>query len=381
MTQKACHVYPLVLHPQSQRSWRLPGFTLEERQSVHSIDQPALRGESTELLWTWLVSLQRPLRAQAPPADSCWKLGAPHLVSPCSSPLPEAPDPSVGRRQQRPRTLAGAALEEGPGGCTKGALFLTPLSHWALLWVLCQLRGLLPSANLAGLGAQKFCDLELWGALPGGTGRRAGCCLDNGGGARDVPKSTHEVHFRGTGVWLHMHTHTVTRMHPQARTPAQRSRHTGPCTRPARPYTHTHLQRGSFQEPCPLIHPGPVLALGRLSTSPLSLRIRAPQEGICKALILCMGVPRPHSAGAGTMRPSPRRGEGLAQVSSPSGCGVWGDPSVLCSWRHNGQEGLRFSPMPCSKLSVFSHFPQRNATTILENRDTQAHILSNLLCN
>lgn len=197
MTQKACHVYPLVLHPQSQRSWRLPGFTLEERQSVHSIDQPALRGESTELLWTWLVSLQRPLRAQAPPADSCWKLGAPHLVSPCSSPLPEAPDPSVGRRQQRPRTLAGAALEEGPGGCTKGALFLTPLSHWALLWVLCQLRGLLPSANLAGLGAQKFCDLELWGALPGGTGRRAGCCLDNGGGPGTCPKAHTRCIFGG----------------------------------------------------------------------------------------------------------------------------------------------------------------------------------------
>lgn len=268
MTQKACHVYPLVLHPQSQRSWRLPGFTLEERQSVHSIDQPALRGESTELLWTWLVSLQRPLRAQAPPADSCWKLGAPHLVSPCSSPLPEAPDPSVGRRQQRPRTLAGAALEEGPGGCTKGALFLTPLSHWALLWVLCQLRGLLPSANLAGLGAQKFCDLELWGALPGGTGRRAGCCLDNGGGGPGrAQKHTRGAFSGDRSVVAHAHTHCHTdassSTHACPAIPTHRALHTT-CTS-----VHSHTPaKGQLSGALPPHPPWPSAGPGETQHKP-----------------------------------------------------------------------------------------------------------------
>lgn len=44
---------------------------------------------------------------------------------------------------------------------------------------------------------------------------------------------------------------------------------------------------------------------------------------------------------------------------------MWGlgRPSVLCSWQHNGQEGLRFSLMPCSKLSVFSHFSPEKCNT------------------
>lgn len=46
------------------------------------------------------------------------------------------------------------------------------------------------------------------------------------------------------------------------------------------------------------------------------------------------------------MRPSPSRGEGLDQVSLPSGCGDWGGPSVTCSLRHSRQESLRFSLMP-----------------------------------
>lgn len=159
--------------------------------------------------------------------------------------------------------MAGAALEEGPGGCTKGALFLTPLSRWALLWVLCQLRGLLPSASLAGLGAQKVCvtwnsgEHYQMGQNPGehylgGLEEEPVAAQIMGG--RDVPRSTHQVRLQREECGYSRSTCTLTLSHgctlKHARLPSHPdarglAHHLHVCT-----LTHT-CKGAAFRSPAP----------------------------------------------------------------------------------------------------------------------------------
>ena len=162
-----------------------PGAEAASSTAIHNLPSEPLSALASALpCGPAPVSLGRPLGAQAP-ADSGWEVRAPRPVLPMLSPLPGAVRPTdgagVGRRaraaepvhrppepagggrgRNRPGRPAGTALEERPGGHTKGTLFRSCHSRWALSKVLLPIHvpGWLGFAPRGG---------SVWTGTPGST--------------------------------------------------------------------------------------------------------------------------------------------------------------------------------------------------------------------